>query len=106
MGAEVEFEDKLYEVTDGPEFSRECWFKEKFTLGLNFPNLPYFIDGETKVCRSGGAIVRLPHWFCQTVLRHLLRNRLQNEGRSLRGEYHQNPAAIRGLPRRQQVARR
>lgn len=35
----VEFEDKRY--TD-----REQWFNEdKVNLGLNFPNLPYLIDG-------------------------------------------------------------
>jgi len=55
--AEVDFEDKIYEVTDAPEYSRECWFKEKFTLGLDFPNLPYFIDGETKLSQSS-AIMR------------------------------------------------
>ena len=31
--AEVDFEDKLYEVTDAPEFNRDAWFNEKFTLG-------------------------------------------------------------------------
>ena len=31
--AEVDFEDKLYEVTDAPEYSRDAWFKEKSTLG-------------------------------------------------------------------------
>ena len=35
--ADVDFEDKMYEVTDGPEFSRDAWFKEKFTLGINNP---------------------------------------------------------------------
>ena len=31
--ADVEFEDKMYEQGDGPEFSRDAWLKEKFTLG-------------------------------------------------------------------------
>jgi len=52
-----EFEDKLYEVTDGPEFSRDAWLNEKFTLGLDFPNLPYFIDGDVKLVQSS-AIMR------------------------------------------------
>ena len=42
----IEYEDVLYEQGDGPEFSREPWFKYKYTLGLEFPNLPYFIDGD------------------------------------------------------------
>jgi len=55
--AEVDFEDKLYEITDPPEFSPEAWMKEKFTLGLDFPNLPYYLDGETKLSQSN-AIMR------------------------------------------------
>jgi len=23
----------------GPEFNRDCWFNEKFNLGLDFPNV-------------------------------------------------------------------
>jgi len=55
--AEAEFEDKIYECTDGPEFNRECWLKEKFTLGLDFPNLPYYMDGDVKLTQSN-AIMR------------------------------------------------
>jgi len=55
--ADVDFEDKLYEVTDEPEYSREAWLKEKFNLGLDFPNLPYYVDGETKLSQSS-AIMR------------------------------------------------
>ncbi|XP_052832135.1 glutathione S-transferase Mu 2 [Octopus bimaculoides] len=52
-----EFVDKLYEQGDGPDFSRECWFSEKHSFGLDFPNLPYFIDGEIKISQSN-AILR------------------------------------------------
>jgi len=54
---DIDFEDKMYEVTDGPEFSRDAWLKEKFTLGLDFPNLPYYFDGDTKLSQSS-AILR------------------------------------------------
>jgi len=30
----------------------DCWFREKFTLGLDFPNLPYLIDGDLKISES------------------------------------------------------
>ena len=33
-------------------FSRETWMSEKFNLGLDFPNLPYFIDGDYKLTES------------------------------------------------------
>ena len=36
---EVEFEDKMYTQGDAPDFSREEWLKEKFTLGLDLPNV-------------------------------------------------------------------
>ena len=47
----TEFEDKLLSCGPAPDFDRSCWFDQKFKLGLDFPNLPYFIDGDIKVCR-------------------------------------------------------
>jgi len=44
--------DKRYSVGPAPEFSREEWLKEKFNLGLDFPNLPYLIDGDIKITQS------------------------------------------------------
>jgi glutathione S-transferase len=39
----VEFDDQLYS-------DREKWFgDDKINLGLNFPNLPYLIDGEYNI---------------------------------------------------------
>ena len=37
----VEYEEIQYDQGDGPEFSREDWYKVKFTIGYDFPNLPY-----------------------------------------------------------------
>ncbi|CAL1275162.1 unnamed protein product [Larinioides sclopetarius] len=45
----IDFEDKRY-TTDGA--GCEIWKKEKFNLGLDFPNLPYFIDGDLKITQS------------------------------------------------------
>lgn len=47
-----DFEDKYYECGPAPEYSRECWFNEKFSLKLDFPNLPYYIDGDVKLTQS------------------------------------------------------
>lgn len=52
-----DFEDKKYEVGDAPEYNRDSWLKEKHTLGLAFPNLPYYIDGDIKITQSN-AILR------------------------------------------------
>ncbi|CAF3326011.1 unnamed protein product [Rotaria sp. Silwood2] len=46
------FTDKLYEQGEGPEYSREEWLREKQKLGLDFPNLPYMIDGDLKISQS------------------------------------------------------
>ena len=51
------FEDVLYVQGDGPEFSRQSWLDVKFTLGLDFPDLPYYIDGDFKITESS-AIIR------------------------------------------------
>ncbi|KAH9370789.1 hypothetical protein HPB48_010878 [Haemaphysalis longicornis] len=48
----IEFNDKRYKFGPAPGFGREDWLKEKFTLGLRFPNLPYYIDGDVKIVQS------------------------------------------------------
>ena len=32
----------MYEQGEPPEYSREDWYKEKFNLGLDFPNVSSF----------------------------------------------------------------
>ena len=53
----VDFEDVMYECGDAPGYDRSCWTDVKFTLGMDFPNLPYYIDGDLKFSESG-AITR------------------------------------------------
>lgn len=42
---ETEYVEKNYDFT----LDMANWLKEKFTLGLDFPNLPYFIDEDVKL---------------------------------------------------------
>ncbi|XP_021569630.1 glutathione S-transferase Mu 2-like [Carlito syrichta] len=51
------YEEKLYSVGDAPDYDRSQWLNEKFKLGLDFPNLPYLIDGAHKITQSN-AILR------------------------------------------------
>ncbi|XP_033008359.1 glutathione S-transferase Mu 1-like isoform X3 [Lacerta agilis] len=51
------YEDKQYVFGDAPDFDASQWTNVKETLGLDFPNLPYLIDGETKITQSN-AIIR------------------------------------------------
>jgi len=46
------YEDKLYSCGPPPDFDKSGWLKEKFTLGLDFPNLPYYIDGDVKITQN------------------------------------------------------
>mmetsp|Transcript_44417 Transcript_44417/g.53715 ORF Transcript_44417/g.53715 Transcript_44417/m.53715 type:complete len:236 (+) Transcript_44417:82-789(+) len=42
----VKYELVEYEQGDAPDYCSKVWFDKKFELGLEFPNLPYFIhDG-------------------------------------------------------------
>jgi len=49
---EADWEDVLYSCGDGPDFDKSCWFDNKFSLGLDFPNLPYLIDGDVKLTQT------------------------------------------------------
>uniref|UniRef100_A0A8C5L8I9 Glutathione S-transferase n=1 Tax=Jaculus jaculus TaxID=51337 RepID=A0A8C5L8I9_JACJA len=51
------YEEKRYTMGDAPDYDRSQWLNEKFKLGLDFPNLPYLIDGTHKITQSN-AIVR------------------------------------------------
>lgn len=59
--AEAKYEEKRYEYGPPPNFDRSGWLNEKFTLGLDFPNLPYLIDGDLKLTQT------------TTILRYLAR---------------------------------
>ena len=49
-------EDTVYEF-QAKEESKTHWPTQKFNLGLPFPNLPYYIDGNVKLTQSD-AILR------------------------------------------------
>ncbi|XP_008059297.1 glutathione S-transferase Mu 1 isoform X4 [Carlito syrichta] len=51
------YEEKKYTMGDAPDYDRSQWLNEKFKLGLDFPNLPYLIDGAHKLTQSN-AILR------------------------------------------------
>ena len=53
----TDFEDKMLSCGPGPGFDKSCWFDNKYSFGLDFPNLPYYIDGDVKITQSN-AILR------------------------------------------------
>mmetsp|Transcript_26877 Transcript_26877/g.25931 ORF Transcript_26877/g.25931 Transcript_26877/m.25931 type:complete len:219 (-) Transcript_26877:77-733(-) len=48
----VDYEEKRYPFGPPPDFNREEWVNEKMTLGLPFPNLPHYIDGEVRLTET------------------------------------------------------
>uniref|UniRef100_A0A8D2D0E9 Glutathione S-transferase n=1 Tax=Sciurus vulgaris TaxID=55149 RepID=A0A8D2D0E9_SCIVU len=51
------YDEKRYTMGDAPDYDRSQWLNEKFKLGLDFPNLPYLIDGIHRITQSN-AILR------------------------------------------------
>ena len=58
----------MYEVGPAPEFNRDCWFTIKPTLGFDFPNLPYFVDGEYKLTETAAIIKYIAHKWAKELL--------------------------------------
>lgn len=50
--AGVDVEERRYRCGPPPNFDPGLWGKEKYSLGLEFPNLPYYIDGNVKITQS------------------------------------------------------
>ena len=50
-GTEYEEDEELDAI------ARESWVEKKFNMGLDFPNLPYYIDDDVKLTQSN-AILR------------------------------------------------
>ncbi|GFU01739.1 glutathione S-transferase Mu 1 [Trichonephila clavipes] len=54
----ADFDEKRYVV------GQDEWQKEKFSLGLEFPNLPYYIDGDMKLTQSVAILRYLARKHC------------------------------------------
>lgn len=57
------FTNKLYHFGDAPDFKRDEWLKDKNSLGLDFPNLPYLIDGDLKLSQARTILTHLGRKF-------------------------------------------
>jgi len=55
----VEFEDKEYGMGSPPNLNRDQWEADKAKLNLEFPNLPYYIDGDLAITESSAIINHL-----------------------------------------------
>lgn len=66
--AEVDFEDVTYECGPAPEHNKDCWFSVKESLGMDFPNLPYFIDGDFKLTETLAIHKYIAHKWAPALL--------------------------------------
>lgn len=48
----VDFEDKQYTVGAAPTYDKSGWLADKHTMGFDFPNLPYLVDGDVKITET------------------------------------------------------
>ena len=49
-----------------PTYDKSCWTDIKDKLGLDFPNLPFFIDGDVKITQSNAILryIARKHGLC------------------------------------------
>nr|QSX72300.1 glutathione S-transferase mu-like [Halisarca dujardinii] len=48
----LDFTDEFYVQGPAPDFDSSSWFGVKETLGLDFPDLPYLVDGDMKMTQT------------------------------------------------------
>ncbi|XP_063811262.1 glutathione S-transferase Mu 5-like [Pseudophryne corroboree] len=60
------YEEKLYMVGEAPDYDKSQWLDEKEKLGLDFPNLPYLLDGDIKLTQSNAILryIARKHGLC------------------------------------------
>ncbi|KAF2365379.1 Glutathione S-transferase N-terminal [Trinorchestia longiramus] len=73
--AGVDFEDKTYDIGPPPTYDRSSWFDVKPNMGLDLPNLPYYIDGNVKLTESSAIIRHLArkHGLAGTTEEEMMR---------------------------------
>mmetsp|Transcript_5358 Transcript_5358/g.5902 ORF Transcript_5358/g.5902 Transcript_5358/m.5902 type:complete len:225 (+) Transcript_5358:105-779(+) len=64
----TDFEDKTYQCGPAPDFDRSAWNNEKHNLGLTYPNLPYYIEGDFKLTQSMPILTYICEKFGQGLL--------------------------------------
>ena len=64
----VNYDQKVYERGPAPDFSKQAWTSHKSELGLDFPNLPYLIDGDVKLTESKSIMMYVAKKYNQQLL--------------------------------------
>ncbi|XP_061869630.1 glutathione S-transferase 2-like [Colius striatus] len=81
------YQEKQYRPGPAPDYDKSNWTKEKEKLGLDFPNLPYLIDGPIKLTQSNAILryIARKHKMCGETEKELLQvDMLENQIMDLR----------------------
>ncbi|XP_068774588.1 glutathione S-transferase 2-like [Struthio camelus] len=72
------YRERQYKPGPAPDYDTSDWTKEKEKLGLDFPNLPYLIDGATKLTQSMAILryIARKHNLCGETEEEILRTDL------------------------------
>ncbi|XP_036308427.1 glutathione S-transferase Mu 1 isoform X2 [Pipistrellus kuhlii] len=110
------YEEKKYSMGDGPDFDRSQWLNEKFKLGLDFPNLPYLIDGTRKLTQSNAILryIARKHNLCgeteeEKIRVDMLENEVMDTGNQLARVCYspdfekQKPEYLKALPEKMKL---
>ena len=87
---DVDFEDRMYEIGDAPDYDRSCWTSVKNSFGLDFPNLPYLIDGDVKLTQSNAILRYLGRKFdliAETEEQSVRMDLIENQAMDLRNGF-------------------
>ncbi|KAK7079754.1 Glutathione S-transferase Mu 3 [Halocaridina rubra] len=87
-----DYEEKYFHFkpTSGPDFDRSEWYSVKFNLDLQFPNLPYYIDGDLKITQSNAILrhIARKHNLCGENEREMVQvDVLENQAMDMRMSY-------------------
>lgn len=55
----VNYDNKIYNIGNAPDYDKSEWLNEKYNLGLDYPNLPYLIDDKIKLTQHKSIIIYL-----------------------------------------------
>jgi len=71
----TEFEDKMYQCGPGPTYDRSAWMDVKFTLGLDFPNLPYYMEKNVSLTGTNAILrhIARAHNLCGSSQQEMVR---------------------------------
>ncbi|XP_029429378.1 LOW QUALITY PROTEIN: glutathione S-transferase Mu 5-like [Rhinatrema bivittatum] len=71
----TEYQEKRYSCGEAPDYDKSEWLKDKEKLGLDFPNIPYLIDGDLKISQSHAILryIARKHNLCGESEKEMIR---------------------------------